>query len=253
MTKVVFIVADDLGLDISVNQGIVYALKNKLVSGASIMVNGEQFSHAVELIANLENPNIGIHFVLVGEKGLYLKELPKNYQIFFLKYIFGLIKIEDIEKELRAQLNKLLKAGIKPQFINSHQHLHLLPKVTDAVIKLAKENNIKYIRTVGEPFSLKGGLLRSLESIFLALLSKLSRNKIKKAGLSTNDIFIGFLHAGNLQKKDVSLAYEISNENPNKIIELGAHPGFESTELKEKYKNWGNYNWQKELDLLQKK
>jgi hypothetical protein len=37
---------------------------------------------------------------------------------------------------------------------------------------------------------------------------------------------------------------------PYKIIELGTHLGFESEKLRVKYKNWGGYGWQKELDLL---
>ena len=91
-------------------------------------------------------PNIGVHFVLVEEKSITGIELPKNHKSFFLKYILGIISKKDIESELKAQVNKIISAGVRPVFINSHQHLHLLPGIMDMVIEIAKENNITYIR-----------------------------------------------------------------------------------------------------------
>ena len=41
------IIADDLGLHPSVNDGIIFLLKNKYISGASIMANGQAFDDAV--------------------------------------------------------------------------------------------------------------------------------------------------------------------------------------------------------------
>jgi predicted glycoside hydrolase/deacetylase ChbG (UPF0249 family) len=249
MKKGIFVVADDFGLHESVNDGIVFALKSALIEGVSFMPTGEAVAHAIEKLRYIKDPNVGIHFVLVDEKLLALKNFYKNHKIFFIKYILGLIPPKDIEKEFRAQLERCTKEGIKISFINSHQHLHLLPGIMDIVIKLAKENNIAYIRTVTEPFSLKGGLFRYLESIFLSMFSRLARNKIKKNDLETNDIFVGFLHAGNLSKEDIDFAKDFYKKHPDAVIELGCHPGFETDELRAKYKNWG-YNWQKELKTL---
>jgi chitin disaccharide deacetylase len=250
MNNNLFIVSDDLGLGLSVNEGIIKALKEGWINGASLMANGEEFQDAAEKLKSLKTPNIGVHFVLVEEKPLVLKKTYKDHKIFFTKYILGQINLNDLEEEMRAQLDKCLKAGINVSFLNSHQHLHLLPGILNIVIRLAKENNIKYIRTTGEPFSLKAGLFRGLESVFLSFLSKLAKNKIKKAGLNTNDIFIGFLRAGNLQKEDVVLAKNISEKNKDKIVELGCHIGFENDVLRKKYKNWGGYNWQREFEII---
>ncbi|HEY4509071.1 MAG TPA: ChbG/HpnK family deacetylase [Candidatus Paceibacterota bacterium] len=247
-----FIVADDLGLHPSLNDGIVFLLKNGNISGVSLMPNGEAFQDAIEKLKTLENPLIGVHFVLVEEKATALERLWKNHKTFFLKYIFGLVKLTDVEKELRVQMEVCKRAGVKISFINSHQHLHLLPKIMDIVVNLAKENNIDYIRTVSEPFTMKGGLFRGLESLFLSFLSAKARRKIKKAGLKTNDIFIGFLGASNLQKQDIDLANSLAEKYPEKNVELGCHPGFENPNLIEKYKQWGRYNWQNELELLKR-
>lgn len=250
MNNNLFIITDDLGLDVSVNDGITSALKNGWVDGASLMANGEAFDDAIERLKELKNPNIGIHFVLIEEKPIVVERLEKNHKSFFIKYVLGQIDLVDIERELRAQLSRCYASGVKPVFINSHQHLHLLPQITDIVIKLAKENHIGYIRTVTEPFSLRAGLFRGLESVFLVFLSKIARYKIKKAELKTNNVFVGFLHAGNLQKVDVTQAQKISENFKDKVVELGCHIGYENDELRKKYNNWGNYNWQKELEII---
>lgn len=239
------IVADDLGLAKSINDGIFELLKIGRISGASLMANGEAFDDAIPYLA-AQPLSIGIHFVLVEEKSLTGIKLPKNHKSFLLKYILKMISKKDIELELKAQVNKIISAGVRPVFINSHQHLHLLPGIMDMVIKIAKENNITYIRLVDEPMRGNGKIFRKLQLLFLKLLSGLARKKLDKAGLVYNNKFIGFINAGNLSAEDLNLARSIENG----IIELGCHPGYENEKLKQKY-SWGNvYNWKKELEML---
>lgn len=239
------IVADDLGLAKPINDGIFELLKTNHINGASLMTNGAAFDDAVShLVA--QPLNIGIHFVLVEEKSLTGIELPGNHKSFILKYILGMISKKNIELELKAQINKIISAGLRPVFINSHQHLHLLPGIMNMVIEIAKENNITYIRLVDEPLHGNGKIFRKLQLVFLKLLSGLARKKLDKAGLVYNNKFIGFINAGNLSIKDIELARSIENG----IIELGCHPGYENEELRNKY-SWGNaYNWKKELEML---
>lgn len=254
------IIADDLGLAKSVNDGIIFLLKENKIHGASLMANGEAFEDAVAQLKNANNANTGIHFVLVEEKSISGIELPKSYKIFFINYLLGLIKLTEIEKELQAQLNKVIDVGIKPKFINSHQHLHLLPAITDIVIKLAKERQIPYVRTVNEiVFTSRSyckynvvfsKFFRFLQLIFLRFLSGVAKRKLKNAGLKSNNFFIGFVNAGNVREGDIKFTRELAKKYPNKIVELGCHPGYEDENLRRQYKHWGKYNWQKELNLL---
>lgn len=240
------IIADDLGLYPSVNDGIIFLLKEGKIDGASIMANGKDFEDAVSKIKELEfQPQIGIHLVLVEEESLTGIKFLKNHKTFFVKYIFGLIKLLDIEREIRAQLDKCLQAGIKPSFINSHQHLHLLPGIMNLIIKIAIEKDIKYIRLVNESMHGRAKLSRKAQLNFLNLLSRIARKKLDKAGISYNKVFVGFISAGNLTQDDIIVAKQI-----NSAVELGCHPGYETPELREKYKHWGKYSWQNELELL---
>lgn len=247
----IFVVADDLGLDEAVNEGIFFALKNDLISGASLMVGGEAFDDVVRRLKDFPSTNIGIHIVLVEGRSLTGIKLSKNHKTFFIKYSLGLIKKDEIKKESEAQIQKCLSAGIRPQFINSHQHLHLLPGIMDIVISLAKKYEIPYIRIVNEPLNIKGSLFRKAQLCFLRFLSGMAKNKILRNGLKSNDLFIGFINAGSLNKKDLQKARELKDKYPDKFIELGCHPGFESPALVQKYRHW-HYNWRQEIEILKR-
>ena len=254
MSHKLFIVADDLGLHKSVNDGIIFLLKSGKIDGASLMPNGEAFEDAVKqyLEAKLPSEKIGIHINLVEQRSVLSgKPMTKNHRLFFIKYMLGLIRKDDIQKELEAQFKKVIQAGIKPSFINGNQHLHLLPGVMETTIELAQKYGINYIRIVNEPVSLnKGKFFRQVQLIFLNFLSKLAKNKIKKSGLEGNDYFVGFVNAMNLEKGDIKAARNLVEKYPNKVIELGCHPGYEDDDLRRRFKHWGDCHWQKELDLL---
>ena len=209
--------------------GIFFAFKNGLINGASLMANGEAFDDAVRQCLEVELSNIGIHMVLVEEKSLLDKGqvptllnhkelLNKNHRMFFVRYILGFIKKNEIEKECEAQIHKILRAGIKPQFINSHQHLHLLPGIINITISLAKKYSIPYIRIVKEPLRSKGGLFRKAQLIFLNFLSRIAKKMITRSGLGCNDFFVGFINAGNLSEKDIKLAKKLSDKYPNLLL-----------------------------------
>ncbi|MEX2033293.1 MAG: ChbG/HpnK family deacetylase [Candidatus Colwellbacteria bacterium] len=255
------IIADDLGLAECVNDGIALGLREGWLGGASLMANGEAFDDAVKRVGEADKENIGAHLVLVEEKPLSKPGevsslvgtdglLHKNHKAFFFRYVLGLISEAEIRKEFRAQLEIFLEAGIRPAFINSHQHLHLLPGIMVITIDLAKELEIPYIRIVSEPFS-GGAVRRGLQLVFLNFLSWLAKKKIKKAGLLCNDIFVGFVNAGNLNEGDIQQAKSLAGKYPDKIIELGCHPGYENEELRRKYEHWGDFNWLNEIRILE--
>lgn len=259
----IFIVADDLGLTKPVNDGIIFAFREGLIDAASLIANSRCFEDAVAQLNTVPSAKVGIHLVLVEEKSLLAREeipsladkdgrLPKDHKAFFLKYILGLIKIRDIEREGRAQIERVVNSGIRPAFLNSHQHLHLLPAIMDVTIKLAKEFNIPQIRVVQKPCRLKAGkFFRTAELMFLRVLSRLAVQKIKENGLITNDYLVGFINAGNLSIQDIEYGLNLKRENPEKLVELCCHPGFEDEDLRIRYKHW-RYHWAKEMEVLKK-
>ncbi|HXK37064.1 MAG TPA: ChbG/HpnK family deacetylase [Candidatus Paceibacterota bacterium] len=242
------IVADDLGLHPSVNKGIIAGLRGGFITEASLMANGEAFLDAIREMDET-SMNIGIHLVLVEEPWLTTgRRIAKNYKFFLARYCLGQVGSEDIEREFEAQIRKMENASIKPAFINGHQHLHLFPGLIDVVVRVAVRHGIERIRIVHEPQT-RGGWLRRTQLIILEILSRFAKRKIEGAGLRYNEAFIGFLSAGHLHKEDISVARKLAQINPDAIIELGCHPGYESESLRTKYGHWG-YHWEAELNLL---
>lgn len=255
----IFIVADDLGLHPTLNKGIFFALKNKLVNAVSIMPSCDAFGDAVNGLKEIPAAQVGIHLVLVEEKSLLPRqEIPslvktnshfyKNHRVFFLRYLLGLINMEEVRKECEAQIKRCLETDLKLTFINSHQHLHLLPEIFEVVSTLAQKYKIPYIRLVNEPLTGPGGWFRKVQLAVLNVLSKRARSKMPSQ-LQANDFFIGFINAGHLGEKDIQIARQIASQNLGQLIELGCHPGFEDDDLRKKYAHW-QYNWQKELTVL---
>src|SRR4029077_20467390 len=58
----------------------------------------------------------------------------------------GRVSLAEIEFELRAQIRKVIRAGITPTHLDGHKHVHVLPRVSEIVIRLAREFSIPAVR-----------------------------------------------------------------------------------------------------------
>lgn len=133
-TKLLMIHADDAGLSHSENRATIQALEKGIVNSYSIMVPCPWFYEMALFAAN--NPHIdhGIHLTLTCEWEHYkfgpvlpVAEVPSlvDKQGHFFKKREDLRKNaspEDIVKELRAQIEKALKLGVKPTHLDSHMY-----------------------------------------------------------------------------------------------------------------------------------
>ena len=152
--------ADDFGISIGTNYGILEAHKNGIVSSTTLMVNMPACDHAIEIAKSNPTLGIGIHFNLTKGKPLTtVNSLTSPSGDFFKSYENVAVADEnEIEKELRAQLGKFLAYGIEPSHFDSHHHVHLLPNVLNVVEKLAREYNKPirkawYADLIGREFS----------------------------------------------------------------------------------------------------
>src|SRR4051812_20282926 len=147
--------ADDFGGDSDINAAIVSCFKKKLINSTTIMVNKEGFEEAVRLasVHGLKN-NIGLHVNLT--EGKTLTDLSgtgltdHNGNLIMGGKVFSkpgmLISSSTrskIKTEIKAQYNKLIKSGICPTHIDSHQHVHTFPLLAPIFIEFAKEHNQK--------------------------------------------------------------------------------------------------------------
>ena len=171
--------ADDLGADEARNAGIFEAIHAGTVTSASILPNGPALNDALRRIRFLSQRNVsfGIHLNLsegkplssnlkwiTGKDGCFLKK-PHAHQLFM-----GLCDSDEnsdgysergskavsalqgeIAQEVNAQIESLLKTGVRIDHLDGHQHIHLFPAVFPAVVDLVRRHGIPWMRIPEEP------------------------------------------------------------------------------------------------------
>jgi hopanoid biosynthesis associated protein HpnK len=149
--------ADDFGMTLGVNEGIIRAHREGILTSATLMANGEAFDDAVERARANKELGVGCHLVLVGGKCVATKDsvaslvdaggnLPDSLPLFVAKISSGMIRTEEIEREFRAQISRVRSAGIEPTHLDTHKHTHAHPRVMEALGKVAKECGIARVR-----------------------------------------------------------------------------------------------------------
>ena len=133
--------ADDFGFTRDVNEGIVEAHRNGVLTATTLMANGDAFDHALACAKETPSLDVGMHLVLAQGSSVATpgKVLPETLQ----ELARALMRRElDVYGEASAQVRKIVAAGIHPSHIDTHKHTHLFPPVLDAVAKIAKEFDI---------------------------------------------------------------------------------------------------------------
>jgi len=249
--------ADDFGLSEKVNQGIVKAHCNGIVTSTSLMATGAAFESAIELSRSTPTLDTGIHLTLTEEEPASKRDdiptLLDNDQCFhdhaitFIKrYMVRKISLDEVKQELDAQICKILDYGVSVSHLDSHQHIHMLPGIRKVVGELAKKYAIPAIRYPKESMMLymlkeEGGLNRLAQLLGLNTFCTIART----SGTQQPDRFFGFFYGGSLTKE--RLWKILQQLDPGATNEIMCHPGMYDDTCK--YNHWG-YHWQNELDAL---
>jgi hopanoid biosynthesis associated protein HpnK len=249
--------ADDFGLSRKVNEGIVKAHLDGIVTSTSIMSNGTAFEHAIKLCRSVDGLDIGIHLTLV-EQNPVLEEhfvpslLDRSGQpydharTFVMKYLAGKIRLTEIERELDAQINKVMSYGLPITHLDGHQHIHMLPKIRRIVSRLAQQYKIPAVRFPCERLQLY--MLWGGEAISrlppLLVLNALCRSA-KHVSVQRTDHFVGFFFGGRLNREHIRTVIEHLPHSGT--CELMCHPGY--ADPASPYRTWG-YCWSDELEAL---
>ena len=255
--RVLIVNADDLGLHEDINRGIETAHVDGIVTSASLSAVGEAFEHAITVCRTCPELDIGVHLTLVEEHpltdpsalgGLVNKSgrFPESHTGLVARSLSGRVSRTAVRRELTAQVEKVLEAGIRPTHLDAHQHVHLLPGIWPVVVALAVEYGIPWLRMprfspigVGAPSPVLAALrvgMNTLQGIRRSSLGTLRAPDATPAlGLSghlTTDAILAALH----------------DAPQGSISELVTHPGVTTPSLEDRYR-WG-YDWSGETAAL---
>jgi predicted glycoside hydrolase/deacetylase ChbG (UPF0249 family) len=226
--RLLIVTADDVGLHRGMTEGAIRAHREGIVTACSVVASGADFDDAVARLRDVPSLEVGVHLALVEERSLTGLRMPKKYTSFVPLYVLRAISIAAIERELRAQIERVLASGLYVTHLNGHQHLHLLPRIFNVVARLAREYGIGYVRIVDD----HGGGARGLSMSLLSTLGRRARAPF------TNDRTIGVAIAGHLQDAVPLL------EHVEGVTELVTHPGVGVSGYA-----WG-YVWEEETRAL---
>lgn len=253
--------ADDFGLHTKINQGIIKGFQEGFITSTSLMCSAPAFAEAAALAQENPGLGVGIHLTLVGSvppaadpakvrslldaNGLFLPD----YVAFAARFYRGGVRMSELETELCAQIERGLATNLKITHIDSHQHTHVLPIISDLVVKLCYKYNIGKIRNPHEAYFFDGGFAagcgRKLGRAGLSFCASVAMRKAKAAGIRFPEHFFGMLAGGNLNE---TLVGNIIRSLPEGVSEIMTHPGLDSQSLARIF-TW-NYHWEDELNAF---
>jgi predicted glycoside hydrolase/deacetylase ChbG (UPF0249 family) len=219
--------ADDFGFARDVNEGIVEAHRNGILTSTTLMANGNAFGHAAALARETPSLDVGCHLVLVQGQSVLdpARALPATLKDLVTSLLRGALPVYD---ELSAQMRKIVVAGIHPTHIDTHKHTHLLPPVLTAVARVAREHGIRWVR---RPFDFGIDAKARATKRMVTFGMRMTRPAFARTlgDLRTTDHFTGFQATGSL---DSAGLIDTLERLPEGLTELMCHPGKLGPELR---------------------
>lgn len=247
--KRLIVSGDDFGLDPAINAGVVAAHRQGLVTSASVVVCGDAFDDAVRLARETPSLDLGVHLTLVEEKPVLPAadlptlapggRFPKKWPALFARLIARRIRLDEVERELGAQIARARDAGLAITHVDSHQHAHFFPGVAEIVVRVAVTHGVGAIRA-GERV-VPGGTRFSL---LLGPLGRRLRRLARERGMKSPDTLLLPAPSGRVSASQLA---ELVRALPAGVTELAIHPGTDQQALDARYPGW-SFAWEQELD-----
>lgn len=241
--RYIIINADDFGRHAEINRAVEEGLVHGCLRSATVMPGGAAFAGAIDIARRHEELGLGVHFTLVdGHPILPPEEIPSlvgsegdflpDHTALLKRYLKGGVNLEEVRRELAAQLQKIEATGIPISHVDSHQHMHTLPGIIDIVLDLAARAGIRAVRTPRTPLfaGAFGGLGQLVGRLGLSTLARLAACKAHRRGLLTPDHFVGIV-AGEAVSEGELL--HLIAHLPQGTTEVMMHPGTKNDVLQE--------------------
>lgn len=256
--KSLIVNADDFGLHTAINQAILYGHTAGCITSTSLMAMGNAFEEAVGISLRKPSLGVGVHLTLVAERPVLPPDqvptlvdkqgrFATEHTAFIRQFLQGAISLREVSDEFTAQIERVRNAGVQITHLDSHQHLHVLPRITEICIALAKKYRIKAMRIPAESYFFTGGypinLKRCVGKIGLTFLSIKARKKITREAIAVPAHFFGMLAGGHLSKFYLQQMIAALPEGTSEIM---MHPGNDAAILGALYP-W-EYQWEEELN-----
>jgi hopanoid biosynthesis associated protein HpnK len=233
--------ADDFGRSRSINEAVVRAHREGILTAASLMVNEPACAEAVALARENPKLGVGLHLsLLCGRSALSPERIPGlvNAQGKFgnrpvdvgMSYFFKHDLREQLRAEIHAQFEKFRATGLPLDHVNGHLHLHLHPTIFHLLMEDAVSLGIRHLRLTRDCLSRSRRMTRgrwfyrvSHVAIY-AWLSRRARAPLQQRGIRHPQITFGLLQNGHV---DEAYILKLLPELPPGDSELYSHPSLD--------------------------
>lgn len=225
---------DDFGASAGVNEAIEACHRDGMLTSASLMAGAPAFDDAAERARAMPELACGLHVVLCDGAAVSPPEripglvdasgrFEPSPARAGLRYWRERRRLRpQLEREIRAQLERYLASGLPLDHVDGHHHLHLHPVVFDVLAPLLAEYGVRWVRLVHEDGLGRGGARRldPAPGVFV-LLSRRARRLAARAGARGPARLYGLRATGRLDEREL-LRLVRGLRAPS--VEIYAHP-----------------------------
>ena len=164
--RLLLINADDFGMCHAVNEAIIRTLRDSIVTSCSIMVPCPWALHALTWLQQAPTTPFGVHLTAISEQPLYrwgpvvnradVPSLLDDSGYFYpesrMDEFVNQVNLAELEQEFRAQIERVLAAGLHPTHLDSHCAVHIRSEsIFEITLRLAREYGLA-LRVYDQPF-----------------------------------------------------------------------------------------------------
>ncbi len=231
-TKLLIVHADDLAVANSVDRASFSALDSRAATSASIMVPCPWLTEVAAYAKSHPDGDLGLHLTLTSEWDTYRwgpiagRSLPSllDPDGYFFKdsaRFASHAKPEETEVEVRAQIERALKAGIRPTHLDSHMGTMFPPAFFPVYVKLAREYGI--------PFSAPRPLARTTPQLLKDTDILIDAFAIKPVNVKPEDTTTYYVRLlGTLKPGLTELIVHLGYDDAELRAMMAGHPAFGS-------------------------
>ncbi len=233
--------ADDFGRSRSINEAVIRAHQDGILTTASLMVNEPDCAEAVALARENPKLGVGLHLsLLCGRSALPPEKIPGlvNQQGEFsdnpvavgMNYFFKPRLREQLRAEIHEQFARFRATGLLLDHVNGHLHLHLHPVVLKILMDDARDLDIRHMRLTRDCLPLnrriaKGRwLYRLSHALIYRLLSGRASGEFSRRQIRHTQLVVGLLQDSRVDEEFVLKLLPLL---PPGDSELYSHPSLD--------------------------
>jgi hopanoid biosynthesis associated protein HpnK len=237
--KNLVVTADDFGAAPQVNDAVLDAHRDGILTAASLMVAAPAAADAVARARAVPSLRIGLHLVLVeGKPVLPPEQVPAlvdgagNFRTGMARAGAAMFFLPAVKRQLAAEIEAQFQAfratGLALDHVNAHKHFHLHPTIAELLLSIGSRYGLKAARVPLEPQDVLARIEPRKPSSATAItqpFARAQRRRFARAGIAVPDQVFGLAWSGAMTAPRLK---GILDNLPEGLSEIYLHPAMGS-------------------------